>query len=186
MTQQKIKVLIVEDEPLVAEDLRIKLDYHGYEVVGIVNNGSAAISSVAQLSPDLVIMDIILGGGMDGIQAAETIRDHYGTPIIYLTAYTDEALLDRAKVTEPLGYLIKPCGIHDLHATLTVAWYKMENDRHRLENSLLDATVVSLSDALVAWDLDRKVIRTNHALSKLLGATSDALLGNDILGVIQA
>ncbi len=139
MAQQKVKVLIVEDEPLVAEDLRIKLDYHDYEVVGIVNNGGAAISSVAQLFPDLVLMDIILGGGMDGIQAAETIRDQYGTPVIYLTAHTDEALLERAKVTEPLGYLIKPCDLHDLHATLAVAWHKAENDRHRLENSLLDA-----------------------------------------------
>jgi diguanylate cyclase (GGDEF)-like protein/PAS domain S-box-containing protein len=185
MVNQKIKVLIVEDDPLIAEDLRIKLDYHNYDVVGIMDNGHAAINSIATLSPDLVLMDIFLEGDIDGIQAAETIRDHYGTPVIYLTSYTDDALLERAKVTEPLAYLIKPCDIRDLHATLAVAWYKVENDRHRHENCLLDATMVSLSDALVAWNLDGKVIRINLALTKLLGASSDALLGHDILQVIQ-
>ena len=185
MTQQTYRVLIVEDDPLIAEDLRIKLEYNGYVVVGIATNGIAAIDSVTNFCPDVVLMDIVLDGEIDGIQAAEHIRDQHGTPVIYLTAHTDESLLDRAKVTEPLGYLIKPCDIHDLHATLTVACYKAEVDRHREENCLLDATVVSLSDALVSWREDGKISRVNHVLTKLLGVTAETLLGSDILGFIR-
>jgi diguanylate cyclase (GGDEF)-like protein/PAS domain S-box-containing protein len=185
MNKETIKVLIVEDNHLVAEDLRLKLDNYNYNVLGIVANGLAAIESAAHLCPDVVLMDIILDGAMDGIQAAEIIRKLYDIPVIYLTAHTDQAMLDRAKVTEPLGFLMKPCDSHDLHATLTLACHKAEIERHRQEICLLDATVVSLSDALVAWGQDGKIIRVNQALTKLLGITADTLLGSDVLESIK-
>jgi CheY-like chemotaxis protein len=127
MNKQNIKVLIVEDEKPVAETIRIQLEQLGYAVVGITDNAEQAISLVAQLQPDLVLMDIVLKGDIDGIQAAEAIRSQYQIPVIYLTAYTNQDFLDRAKLTEPLAYIVKPCSQRDLYAALTVALYKAES-----------------------------------------------------------
>ena len=181
MNKEKIKVLIVEDENPVAESIRIQLEQLSYEVVGIVDNSEEAIQLVAKLHPDFVLMDIILKGDMDGIQTAEAIRSQFKIPVIYLTAHTNQDFLDRAKLTEPLAYIVKPCSERDLYAALTVASYKAESERQKHDKNMLDATLVSLSDALIAWNLDGKIIRVNRALLSLLGTTEQALLGSDIL-----
>jgi len=115
------RILVVEDERVVARDIEKRLKKLGYVVPASVASGEAAVEKVAELQPDLVLMDIRLKGRMDGIEAAEQIRDDFDTPVIYLTAYVDDATLQRAKVTEPFGYIVKPFDERDLQVAIEVA-----------------------------------------------------------------
>ncbi len=124
----KTNVLIVEDESIVAKDIQHSLKKLGYIVVGICNTGQDAIKTATDVKPDLVLMDIMLKGDMSGIDAASEIREKLNIPIIYLTAYADEATLSRAKVSEPYGYIIKPFKEIDLHTSIEMAIYKHEKE----------------------------------------------------------
>lgn len=124
----KTNILIVEDESIVAKDIQHSLKKLGYTVVGICSNGEDAIKSAEEMSPDLVLMDIMLKGDMSGIEAADQIRQRMNIPVIYLTAYADESTLNKAKVTEPYGYIIKPFKEIDLHTAIEMAIYKHEKE----------------------------------------------------------
>jgi len=115
------RILVVEDERVVAKDIEKRLKNLGYVVIANVTSGAEAIRNVAEMQPDLVLMDIRLKGEMDGIEAAEHIRNNFDIPVIYLTAFADEDTLQRAKVTEPFGYILKPFDERDLHAAIEVA-----------------------------------------------------------------
>ena len=104
----KIQILVVEDESIVARDIQKTLQNLGYDVPCVVSSGEAAIQKAEENRPDLVLMDIVLKGKMDGIEAAEQICSRFNIPIVYLTAYTDDKMLARAKITEPFGYIVKP------------------------------------------------------------------------------
>jgi len=119
-----IKILIVEDEQIVARNIEKRLTAGGYQVVASAVTGEEAIEKVRSLSPDIILMDIKLKGRMDGIEAADYIRKNYKLPIIFLTSYTDEDTFQRAKITEPFGYLIKPFDIKELNRTVEIALYK--------------------------------------------------------------
>jgi len=106
MTQARI--LVVEDESIVAADIQDRLESLGYEVPATVASGEKAVEQAGVLRPDLVLMDIQLNGRMDGVEAADQIRLRFGIPVIYLTANADHPTVQRAKVTEPFGYVIKP------------------------------------------------------------------------------
>ncbi len=101
-------ILIVEDESIVALDIQDKVERLGYSVLAVVSSGENAIEEVKKSQPDLVLMDIVLKGEIDGIETAERIREHFDIPIIYLTAHSDNQTLKRAKITGPFGYLVKP------------------------------------------------------------------------------
>lgn len=101
------KILIVEDEKITSEHIKLGLESAGYQVVGMVTSGEEAIKKAEELPVELVLMDIHLKGEMDGIDAAEEIRERFGIPVIFLTAYSDENTVQRAKITEPSGYIIK-------------------------------------------------------------------------------
>jgi two-component system, response regulator PdtaR len=113
MTKQ-YRVLIAEDEAIIAEDLRLLLRDSGYEVVGVVSSGQETIEKVAELLPDLVIMDVRLQGHLDGVETAKTIRARHEVPILYLTAFADETLVARAGITEPCSIAFKPFLEEDL------------------------------------------------------------------------
>lgn len=115
------KILIVEDERIVAKDIERTLKALGYLVVGSVATGEAALVTIANTIPDLILMDVMLKGKLDGIQTAETIRQERNIPIIFLTAYADENTLQRAKITEPFGYIVKPFDERDLHTAIEIA-----------------------------------------------------------------
>lgn len=115
------KILIVEDERIVARDIAKRLTKLGYVVSGSVATGEEAVQKVAELQPDLVLMDIQLRGAMDGVEAAEHIRANSDVSVIFLTAYADENTLQRVKATEPFGYVIKPFDEKDLHTAVEVA-----------------------------------------------------------------
>ncbi|NTW37885.1 MAG: response regulator, partial [Syntrophobacteraceae bacterium] len=113
---QPTRILIVEDESIVAMDIQERLAELGYEVTGVADRGEDALASVESDHPDLVLMDIRLKGEMDGIMAAEEIRERWRIPVIYLTAFSENNTLQRAKVTEPFGYIIKPFEDREIQA----------------------------------------------------------------------
>ncbi len=125
----KAKIMIVDDEVIVAEDLKERLIDLGYEVSAVASTGSEAITKARESGPDLILMDIQLKGDMDGIEAAEEIKRRFDISVVYLTAYSDQATLDRAKVTTPFGYLIKPFAERELHSTIEMALYKQKVDK---------------------------------------------------------
>ena len=130
----KKNILIVEDERIVAEDIKTSLNRLGYNVLAIVSSGKDAISKALELKPDLVLMDILLKGDLDGIEAASKIRSKSNIPIIYLTAHTDEITLKRAKLSEPFGYIVKPFETKDLRIAIDLALYKWKMERFLKED----------------------------------------------------
>ncbi len=125
------KILVVEDEIIVAADLKNKLEKMGYTIIDTATTGHDAVKKSGETKPDLVLMDIMLKGEMDGIDAAQQIRDLYDIPIVYLTAYFDDETLERAKVTEPFGYVLKPFDDMGIQSVIEMAIYK-----HQVEQRL--------------------------------------------------
>jgi PAS domain S-box-containing protein len=126
----KERILIVEDEQVVAEQLRQSLTAQGYDVVGVADSGEQAITAGGQTRPDLVVMDIMLSGSLDGISAAQHLQP-LGIPVVYLTAYSDRHLLDRAQHTQPLAYVIKPAKTSELAAVIQLALFKRKREKER-------------------------------------------------------
>lgn len=118
------KVMVVEDEAVVALDIVQELESAGYAVVGQVASGEEAITKAGETHPDVILMDIHVQGDMDGIMAAEQISSRFGTPIIFVTAHADEATLQRAKLTKPYGYVIKPFEPNELRANIEIALHR--------------------------------------------------------------
>lgn len=138
----KINVLVVEDESIVSKDIQHSLKKLGYNVVGAAATGEKAIELVRSEKPDVVLMDIMLKGDMSGIDTAEIVDKEVNIPIIYLTAYADEATLAKAKITEPYGYIIKPFKEIDLHTSIEMAIYKsVKNKEVEKERDLLFSIV---------------------------------------------
>ena len=127
------RIMIVEDEGIVAEDIRISLQSLGHTVTGTVSSGEEAVERAGRDKPDLVLMDIMLGGVMNGVAAAAEIRSRYGIPVVYLTAYADEALLHKAKITKHFGYILKPYKDRELHSILEIALYNNKMEKQMLE-----------------------------------------------------
>jgi PAS domain S-box-containing protein len=133
MSDTAHRILVVEDQRLIAADIENTLKKLGYVVVGNVSSGEDAISTSDQVRPELVLMDVRLRGEMDGIHAAEIIRDRFNVPVVFLTAYADEETILRATKTTPFGYLVKPFNERELRATIEIAFYT-----HRMERTLAD------------------------------------------------
>src|SRR5512147_1922604 len=112
------RIMLVEDERIVALHLAQQLAKFNYDVVGNVASGERALQMVEEQRPDLILMDINIEGGIDGIETAARIPATYHIPIVYLTAYSEEATLERARATKPYGYLLKPFSERELHATI--------------------------------------------------------------------
>ncbi|MFC2155828.1 response regulator [Acidobacteriota bacterium] len=125
------KILIVENEAIVSIEIQEKLTELGYPVAGIALSGEEAVKKTGEIKPDLVLMDINLGEGMGGIEAAQEIQSRYNIPVIYLTAYTNEETLQKAKVTKPYGYITKPFNERELYIIIEIALYK-----HKAETEL--------------------------------------------------
>lgn len=125
------KILVVEDEQVVALDLEQSLTGLGYEVVAVTHSGQSALQHAEQWGPDLVLMDIQLEGTLDGIAAAQKIRERWQIPVVFVTANTNEETLARAKAAGPYGYLLKPFRPKELNATILVAL-----QQHRLTREL--------------------------------------------------
>ena len=172
------KLLVVEDEGIVAKDIQIRLGNLGYEVAAVASSGEEAIQKAAETHPDLVLMDITLKGEMDGIEAAEEIISRYDIPVVYLTAHTDEKTLQRAKITEPFGYILKPFGEKDLYSTIEISLH-----RHKMEKKLKESEEFSFGlmraspNPIVVINPDTSVQYVNPTLEELTGFSSSGLVG---------
>jgi DNA-binding LytR/AlgR family response regulator len=133
-----INILVVEDESIVRKDIERSLTKMGYNVVAQADNGEKAIELAHEFKPQIALMDIMLKGDMTGIEAAAKIKEDIDIPVIFLTAYADEATLSKAKITEPHGYILKPFKEIDLHTTIEMALHKHKKERElKVENELL-------------------------------------------------
>ncbi len=174
----KGRILVVEDETIVAIDLTEKLESLGYAVTAAVSSGQEAIHKAAEKRPDLVLMDVRLKGEMDGIQASEQIRARFDIPVIFLTAYSDEATIQRAKITEPFGYLLKPFEERELHSAIEISLYKHQTEK-RLKQSerWLAATLEGIGDAVIATDANGCIKFMNSVAEALTGWTQQEAWG---------
>jgi len=181
-----VKILVVEDESIVAMDIKHRAEGLGYSVTGITPSGEGAIQKAAETLPDLVLMDIVLKGDMDGVEAAQKIRDTLDIPVVYLTAYSDEKTLKRAKVTEPFGYIIKPFEDRELHSAVEVALYK-----HKMESKLkesekwLSTTLESIGDAVIATAENGIIKFMNPVAMELTGWNENDAMGKDLSEVFK-
>ncbi|AFY69996.1 putative PAS/PAC sensor protein [Thalassoporum mexicanum PCC 7367] len=183
-------IFVVEDESVVALNIRTRLLELGYAVVGMVTTGESAIGTIEAMAnsdrPDLVLMDVKLKGRIDGIETARTIRDRFDIPVVYLTAYTDVNVVERAKITEPYGYVIKPFAATDLRTAIEIALYRHQVDRsNRKREKLLNSTLASIGDALVTTDLDEKITFLNPIAQRLTGYTEREGVGSSFNQVVQ-
>ena len=176
MTQARI--LVVEDESIVALDIQDSLESLGYDVPATVASGEEAIEQAGVLHPDLVLMDIQLRGQMDGVEAADQIRQRLGIPVVYLTANADHPTVQRAKVTEPFGYVIKPFEERELHTAIEVALYKHKAEQTLKESEERYRLLVELSPEAIVVQSDERIVYANPAAASLFGATGvETLLG---------
>lgn len=164
------RILVVEDERIVALDLAATLKELGYCVVGLSSRGDEAIRRAAELDPQLILMDVRLGGPVDGIQAAEIIRRTHDIPVIYLTAHSDNETLRRAAHTNASGYLVKPFKSSELRCTIEIALHKHAADAHvKQHEQWLTTTLDSIAEAVIATDTGGYVRLFNPVAENLTG-----------------
>ncbi|NEO31425.1 MAG: response regulator [Symploca sp. SIO3C6] len=181
------KVLVVEDEAITAEVIAEQLDELGYIVTEIVSSGTEAIASALRNPPNLVLMDIRLqAGDIDGITAASRIREKLKLPVVYLSAYSDDATLERAKLTEPFGYILKPFKEGDLRVTIETALHKHRRESQLVEQKqLLETILHSAADAVVATDQTGAIKYMNPAAEKLTGWSFSEAHDQSIVEVVK-
>jgi PAS domain S-box-containing protein len=166
----KANILIVEDDFVIAKVLAESLQELGYQVAGIISTGEEAVERAAKVHPDLVLMDIRLKGDMDGIEAGEAISGDLHIPIVYLTAYSDERTVERAKITEPYGYLIKPFTDTELKTTLEMAIYKHRREkREREKGEWFLETLMAISDGIITTNPEGQISFMNPAAELMTG-----------------
>ena len=192
MSDEK-QILVVEDEILIAEGLQRKLKAMGYAVPVIVSSGEEAIKKTKENNPDLVLMDINLYGKMDGIEAASKIHSFSDIPVIYLTAYADNKTLERAKITEPYAYLIKPFKDRELQINLEIAFYKNKMEKMlkesekslREKNQWLSSVIGGIGDAVIATDPEGIIRLMNPIAEALTGWNQKDAIGKPLAGVFN-
>ena len=185
---RKTKILVVEDESIVARDIRNMLVGLGYEVTGVVASAKAAVQKAQETMPDIVLMDVMLQGKITGVEAAEQIYTKFSIPVVYLTAYADSTTVQQAKKTEPFGYIIKPFEERELQTTIEIALYKYQmqmelKDRERWLSTILrsigDGVIATnkigvitfmnpLAENLTGWKLDQALDRTLSDVFKVI------------------
>jgi len=176
----KTRILVVEDESIVAKDIQRTLEKLGYEVPATASSADSAFQKLEEVEPDLVFLDIKLKGEQDGVHIAEHIKDRYDIPVIFLTSFVDQDTIDRAKVTEPYGYLVKPFNEGDLKTTVEMALFKFSKDRElRLSEQRLSNALGKIENAVFVTDQD---LRLNYINEKAL-AICGGLSGMDSVGL---
>ena len=178
----KRRVLIVEDEALIAMELKDRLERHYYTVCGIIARGVEVLDRIDELQPDVILMDINLAGSLNGIETAEKLRSRTDIPVVYLTAYSDADLVKRAAATSPYGYLLKPFNESEVRTTIEMALHKHAMERQVLESerrlrALFEQAAVGIAE------IDSKTglfVRVNRRFRELFGYAPDALGVDDI------
>ncbi len=180
------RILIVEDEQITAADIEDILTHQGHQVVGVVVSGEAAVESARIKRPDLILMDIRIKGKIDGCEAASQIRERFGAPAVFLTAHADDATIERAKIANPLGYVVKPFHASELQAAIQVALRQASVEREREERvEDLAATLESLGEGVLRTDELGAVRFLNPAASRWTGWTAEDAKGAQLADVFR-
>jgi hypothetical protein len=179
------RIVVVEDEAIVAMDLEMQLQAIGYQVIAQFSKGEEAAAHVPALAPDVVLMDIRLAGSMDGIEAARRIRAALDVPIVYLTAHSDDDTFGRARATDPVAYVLKPFDRRSLKAALDLGVYRHATDvKLRRMERWLTSTLRSMGDGVVTTDVDGQVRNLNDVAATITGWTSEEAAGRNLADVL--
>lgn len=183
---EKKKIFVVEDESIVSLEIQSRIKHLGYIVTGTASSGDEAIRKVMDLKPDLILMDIRIKGEIDGIETAAEIKKIYDVPIIFLTAYADPVTIQRAKITDPFGYIIKPFEERELHISIEIALYKDHTQKLiREKDKWLTAILRSVGDAVIATDTQGKIKFINHVAERLTGYTKEEAINKDLPSIFR-
>lgn len=181
-----LKILVVEDEGIVAKDLENRLQKFGYDVCEFIATGEEAIAKVSELKPDLVLVDIRLRGVIDGIEVAQFVHHNFDLPVIYLTANTDEKILNKALTTKPFGYIIKPFREQELKTTIEIALNKYSIEQKLKQNKYwLETALQSISDGVIASDIEGKITFMNPTAAVLTGWDRQDACGKQAAEVVR-
>jgi PAS domain S-box-containing protein len=190
MVEQKnrtevLKILIVEDELIVADEIQRKLKKSGYTVLDTAVSRDEAVALALRYKPGLVLMDIKLQGEMVGVDAAQEITDALDIPIVYLTAYSDRKTLERAKITEPYGYLLKPFSERELHVAVQIAVYKHRTERKLRETERKFRVLFekSLDVIIIVNSETEEILDANPRVEEVLGYRYDKIKGKKFSGL---
>ena len=183
---EKKKILIVEDERIIAEDIKVSLKKLDYEIIGIVTTGEEAIEKAGKLKPDLILMDILLETAMDGIEAAERIQKDYDIPVIFLTAHADDKTLQKASSCDFYGYILKPFKDKELHATINMALNK-HNMEMKIKESKEKYKIIfkNIQDVYFEIDISGIIREISYSIEGIIGFKREQLLGKSIFDFFQ-
>lgn len=183
---KNIRILVVEDESIVAKDIQGTLTRLGYDVPATASSAAVAYEKLEELKPDLVFLDIKLKGEEDGIHIAEHIKIKYNIPVIFLTSFVDQATLDRAKVTEPYGYIVKPFNETDLKTTVEMALFKYGRDKEMRESQQRLANALGkVGEVIIITDTDCRVTYLNQRAESFLGYGNASSNGVDLFQLLS-
>ena len=181
----KKQILVVEDEGLIAADLQRRLERMGYSAPSIAQSAEEALGFARSTPFDLVLMDIRLKGSMDGIATAQRLRQEMKLPVVYMTAHADQDTLNRAQLTEPFGYVVKPVADGSLRSAVQIAIYKHEMERKlRASEAWLAATLGSVGDGIIACDSNLEIVFMNRVAEDLTGLEGLAAKGKQLMDVL--
>jgi len=184
--RKKRQILLVEDEGLIASDIQRRLERLGYAVPAIAETGEEAIQYAYSGAFDLILMDVRLKGQLDGIATAQALNDLTQFPIVYMTAYSDQATIDRAKQTNPLGYVTKPIVDANLRSVVEIALHKHEADESvRASELWLWNILWTMSDGVIALDSDFTITFMNPVAMQFTGFTTEAAHGRPLTDVVS-
>jgi PAS domain S-box-containing protein len=177
-TKPPARILIVEDDQHTAAYLELNLQQSGYRIAGIAHNGAEALRLLASTSPDIIIMDIVLPGEIDGIETANRIRQQRDLPILYLTAYADQSQFERAQITDPSAYLLKPFNSRELHLAIELAIQR--HSRQVALQSRISSLMETMTDGFMALDRAWKFVFINNRAGEIFNRIPAMLIGKSI------
>lgn len=184
------RIIVAEDESIVALDIKMHLQDYGYNVVGLYSTGEAVLAAIPAAEPDLVLLDIRLQGDLDGLETAEVIKARHDIPVILMTAYSDDVTLHRAKVLQPFGYIIKPLEERELRTAIVIALYRHSMERLlKKRERLFSTTLESILDGVVVADAGGRIEFANPVAEQMLGISRDELVGGqsgDLIHITNA
>ncbi|EKQ55726.1 MAG: PAS domain S-box [Methanobacterium sp. Maddingley MBC34] len=176
----KEKILLVEDDGIEAMDIKRTLESFGYDVPYVASQGEEAIGKTLEIQPDLILMDIVLKGEINGIDTASKIKE-LSIPVIYLTAHSEDATVQRAKLTEPYGYIIKPYDSYELKYAIELALYKSKMEKKLRESERRYKFIVeAANEGIWSMDADFNTIYVNQKMAQMLGYTVDEMMGKPV------
>lgn len=179
------QVLVVEDENIVALDIKKSLIDMGYEVIGTVATGDECIRVASDHCPDLVLMDIRIKGNIDGVSTAEILKDKFDVPVIFLTAHADDETIDRAKKTSPFGYLLKPFKSAELKSVVEIAISKHQVERKiRMREKWLSTSMQAIGEAVIAVDKVGNITFMNSTAEEITGYDQSVVVGKKLVDVM--